>query len=133
MASASRHSLTVVSGIDWPVVAIMLAPAGASLKRNFSPGVVASIRPQHLERRRHHFGPDAVAGNDRNMEAVVGRHDAPLGQINQRQAAVSIEAEHNVPGTATIASAAIASAAIGAAAFGPAKPPNNGSFRARDP
>src|SRR5713226_9275497 len=42
IASASSHSRTVLSGIDLPVSRKWLAPAGASVKRNFR-SVVASI------------------------------------------------------------------------------------------
>ncbi len=32
---------------------------------------------QHFKRRRHHLGADAVAGEDRDMERVVGEHFFP--------------------------------------------------------
>jgi hypothetical protein len=70
---------------------------------------------QHFERRRHDFGADAVAGNRRNVEAVVGAHDVSLPQINQRQAGESIEAmaARLVSDTATIGSVTTDTVTIG--------------------
>src|SRR6202051_1023493 len=44
IASASSHSRTVESGIDLPVARYSLAPAGASVKRNFRPVVASTLR-----------------------------------------------------------------------------------------